>query len=50
MVSADPIWAHTEASPRKAWAATSPLRVVPTSAGWHRRYLSYSICISAIKG
>ena len=33
-----------------AWVATLPLRVVPTSAGWHGRYPSYSICMSAIKG
>ena len=35
---------------RPAWVATFPLRVVPASAGRHRRYPPYSICISAIKG
>ena len=32
-----------------AWAVTLPLRAVPTSARWRRRYPSYSICVSAIK-
>ena len=32
-----------------AWAITLPFRLIPTSARRHRRYPSYSICMSAIK-